>query len=121
MRLITLTFLSAMALSAQIVVPDSFTVQSAMVNPLRASSELAAADANQDGRISNDEATVYLSSRRQNVVDTLVQRAIDEAAAAYMADQTLTTLDATTRGILDAKIAADAAWEARRQFLIFGQ
>lgn len=123
MRLLILITLAALPLSAQIVVDDQFTVQPGAVEPIREYLEtnfLEEADTDENGAISNAEAVAWFSSKRQETADTFSKNAIDEAVAAYRADQTLTTLDADSRSLLDALIAAEAAWQARYDALVSG-
>lgn len=116
-------FVLAWPLAAQTTVNDSFVVQTDAIQAIKRGLEanyLEAADTNDDGAVSNAEAIAWYSARRQEVTDTFQRRAIELAVSAYRGDQTLTTLPASTRAVLDALIAAEAAWQAEYDRLVGG-
>lgn len=116
-------FIVALPLAAQTTVNDSFVIQADAIKAIKLGLEanyLEAADTNDDGAVSNAEAIAWYSARRQEVADTFQRRAIDVAVSAYRADQTLTTLPAGTRALLDALIEAEAAWQAEYDRLVNG-
>lgn len=122
MKITLLLLLSLASLAAQTTsVPDAFDVETETIPTLKAhlqTSYLEEADTDANEVVSNAEAIAWFSGKRQMVVDVLQRKAIEAAVVAYRADQTLTTLPASTRAILDALIAAENAWAAEQDRLM---
>jgi len=124
MKNLLLLFTLALPLSAQTVVNDQFTVQNGTVGAILAylaTNHIIVADTDENGAISNAEAIAWYSARRQETADTFTKYAIDQAVAAYRVNQTLTTLPADARTLLNNLIAAEAAWKAKYDQLVSGQ
>lgn len=105
-------------LSAQTVVPDSFTVQPGAPPSILAlieASYLSEADADGNNRISIPEALDWLTRRRQNVFNYFM---VDGAVRAETSDRTL--LPQNYQDALEALDAAKAAVAAQRELICPG-
>lgn len=118
MRLFTL-FLLAVPMFGQVAINTQATIQNAAVAPFRAliQADFPAADANNDGVVSNAEGLACLST--QKIQKDLVEHYVKVGVLrAETADPTL--LPQAYRDALAAKAAAEASIQAQRELLCPG-